>query len=47
MTRALAELTGGRYVPTPLPGAEPFGPTGALERALRRLRERELGIPAT
>jgi hypothetical protein len=47
MIRALAELTGGRYVPTPLPGATPFGPTGALERALRRLRERELGIPAT
>jgi hypothetical protein len=44
MIRALAELTGGRYVPTPLPGATPFGPTGALERALRRLRERELGI---
>jgi hypothetical protein len=47
MIRALAELTGGRYVPTPLPGATPFGPTGALERALRRLRERELGLPAT
>jgi hypothetical protein len=47
MIRALAETTGGRYVPTPLPGAIPFGPTGLLERALRRLRERELGIPAT
>ena len=47
MIRALQELTGGRYIPRPLMGAEPFGPTGALERALRRLRERELGIPAT
>jgi hypothetical protein len=47
MIRALQELTGGRYIPRPLTGAEPFGPTGALERALRRLRERELGLPAT
>jgi hypothetical protein len=47
MVRALQELTGGRYIPRPLTGTEPFGPTGALERALRRLRERELGIPAT
>jgi hypothetical protein len=47
IVRALQELTGGRYIPRPLTGAEPFGPTGALERALRRLRERELGIPAT
>jgi hypothetical protein len=47
MIRALAELTGGRYIPRPLMGAEPFGPTGALERALRRLRERELGLPTT
>lgn len=45
MIRALQELAGGaRYVPMPAIGAEPFGPAGALERALRRLREREVRV---
>lgn len=45
MIRALQELAGGaRYIPTPMIGAEPFGPAGALERALRRLREREVRV---
>jgi hypothetical protein len=46
MIRALQDLTGGsRFVPMPTLGAQPFGPVGALARALQRLRERELGTP--
>ena len=44
MIRALQAGQGvpSRYVPMPAAGATPFGPAGAQERALRRLREREL-----
>lgn len=45
MIRALQELAGGaRYVPMPAVGVESFGPAGALERALKRLREREFRV---
>jgi len=47
MIRALAELSGSRYVPMPLSGVPPFGPVGALSRALERFRKRELGLPET
>jgi len=47
MIRALQQLTQARYLPRPLEGALAFGPAGALERALKRLRERELGISPT
>ena len=44
MIRALQAGQGipTRYVPMPAVGVSPFGPAGAQERALRRLRDREL-----
>lgn len=45
LIRALQELQGGgAYVPMPLTGTQAFGPAGALEKALRRIRERELRV---
>lgn len=46
MIRALQQMQQGgqgRFVPMPAVGVAPFGPAGMQERALRRLRERELG----
>ena len=44
MIRALQMQQGGqgRFVQMPTVGESPFGPAGAQERAIRRLREREL-----
>jgi hypothetical protein len=44
MIRALlqAQQMPSRFVQMPLAGAAPFGPASGMERALRKLREREL-----